>query len=152
MIDPNRSEFKYSPAWTESPWASSSAFDDAIRSLGSGPTFERSNVTIPAVNIIETREDLRVEMVAPGMKKEAFKVTVEDGVLTISYDHEDNREGDRRDWKYRMHEYNYHSFLRSFHLPDIVDTEGIEASYTDGILNLRIPKKKEAISRRISVE
>jgi HSP20 family protein len=108
-------------------------------------------VTTPSVNIFETPEDLRVEMVAPGMKKEAFKVSVQNAILTISYDHEDNREGERKQWRYRLREYNYHSFMRSFHLPDTVEAEQIEANYTDGILNICIPKKKEAITRRITV-
>jgi HSP20 family protein len=107
---------------------------------------------VPAVNIIETREDLRIEMVAPGMKKEAFKITLQDDVLTISYDHEDNQQGARRDWKYRLREYNYHSFMRSFQLPDTVDVKHIEANYIDGILNIIIRKKTDAISRRITVE
>jgi HSP20 family protein len=145
-------ELNAAPSWTESPWRLSSVFDNAFESAGSGPTFEGSRVSTPAVNIIETREDLRVEMVAPGMKKEAFTVTLLDSVLTISYDHDDNREGERKEWKYRIHEYNYHSFVRSFYLPDTLETEAIEATYTDGILALRIPKKKEAIARQIPVE
>lgn len=100
---------------------------------------------------METREDLRVEMVAPGMKKHDFKVTLQENVLTISYDHADNQGGERKEWKYRMREYNYHSFMRSFQLPDIVEEQGIDAGYSEGILTVRIPKKKEAISRRIEV-
>lgn len=135
------------PAWTES-WGS--RFDASGNESGR-PTFENSGVSTPAVNIIETREDLLVEMVAPGMKKDAFKITLQEDVLTISYDNEDNRQGERKDWKYRMREYNYHSFMRSFKLPDTVEAERIDANYTDGILTLRIPKKKEAIAREIAV-
>ncbi|HET9486147.1 MAG TPA: Hsp20/alpha crystallin family protein [Chryseosolibacter sp.] len=147
-----KSELNSAPAWTESPWRLSSLFTDPSEVPDRRPAFEDSGVSTPAVNIIETRENLRVEMVAPGMKKDAFTVTLQDSVLTISYDHDDNREGERRDWKYRVHEYNYQSFVRSFYLPDTLETEAIEASYTDGILALRIPKKKEAIARQIHVE
>jgi HSP20 family protein len=65
----------------------------------------------------------RMEMVAPGIKKETFNLELHDNILTISYDHEDNREGARRDLKYRTSEYNYHSFSRSFSLPETVESE-----------------------------
>lgn len=152
MKQTNRLNRTAGPRWTEPAWGFSSLFEDFSDYDYSRPDFQSSGVTTPAVNIIETREDLRVEMVAPGMKKEAFKVELQNEVLTISYEHDDNREGERKDWKYRMREYNYHSFMRSFHLPDIVESDQIEANYTDGILTLRIPKKKEAITRQITVE
>jgi HSP20 family protein len=78
----------------------------------------------------------RMEMVAPGIKKETFNLELHDNILTISYDHEDNREGARRDLKYRTSEYNYHSFSRSFSLPETVESEKIQAKYEDGILNV----------------
>lgn len=143
----NPIEIHSRPMWTESA---------AARPFSSGglekPSFESSGVSTPAVNIIETREDLRLEMVAPGMRRESFKVTLEEDVLTISYDHDDNTQGDRKEWRYRLREYNYHSFMRSFQLPDIVDPAHIDAAYVDGILTLRIPKKKDAIWRQIPVE
>jgi HSP20 family protein len=151
MRQTNKLKINSGPAWTESAGRLSSVFDNFSNISYSRPTFENSGVSTPAVNIIETAEDLRVEMVAPGMKKESFKVTLQDDVLTISYDHADNRKGERSDWKYRLHEYNYHSFIRSFYLPDTVEAERMEANYLDGILNLRIPKKKEAITRKIAV-
>lgn len=145
MKQSHKVEINSAPAWTES-WGSGT--DQAMHSR---PSFGNSGVTTPAVNIMETREDLRVEMVAPGMKKDDFKVTLQENVLTISYDHADNQGGERKEWKYRMREYNYHSFMRSFQLPDIVEEQGIDAGYSEGILTVRIPKKKEAISRRIEV-
>ena len=51
-----------------------------------------------------------------------------------------------------MREYNYHSFMRSFQLPETLNADAVEANYTDGILNILIPKKKEAVSRSITVE
>jgi HSP20 family protein len=74
-------------------------------------------------------------------------VTLQNNKLTISYDHEDNREGERRNWKYRTHEYNYHSFERSFLLPETTQAEKISAKYENGILNLIIPKIEAARTR-----
>ena len=146
----NLLEINSRPVWTEST-ESGRPFSNG--NLGYPKrSFESSGVSTPAVNIIETREDLRLEMVAPGMRKEAFNVTLQEDVLTISYDHHDNSRGGGEDWKYRLREYNYHSFMRSFQLPDTIDSGRIDATYVDGILTLRIPKKKEAIARMIAVE
>lgn len=132
--------------WVEHGFDLPSMFDDFITRDFFRPSFSNTGVSTPAVNIIETADDFRLEMVAPGMKKDAFDVTLQDDVLTISYEHEDNREGERHGWKYRTREYNYHSFSRSFSLPETVNAGKIEAKYENGILNLIIPKKDEARS------
>ena len=119
-------------------------FDDFINRDFFKPSFSSTGVSTPAVNIIETNDDFRLEMVAPGMKKENFKIEFQEDVLTISYDHDDNREGERRGWKYTTREYNYHSFARSFSIPETIDVDRIHATYGDGILTLILPKKDEA--------
>jgi len=119
-------------------------FDDFINRDFINPSFSDTGVSTPAVNIIETDDDFRLEMVAPGIKKENFKIELQEDVLSISYEHDDNREGERRGWKYTTREYNYHSFVRSFSLPETVEAENIYASYEDGILTLILPKKDEA--------
>lgn len=131
------------PGWVEEIFDLPSMFDDfATRDLFR-TSFKNTGVSTPAVNIIETADDFRLEMVAPGMKRENFNVEVEGGVLTITYDHDDNREGVGRDWTYRMHEHNYHSFTRSFSLPETVVPDKIQARYENGILNVIIPKRED---------
>jgi HSP20 family protein len=142
----------YKSQWLEEGFQRSSRFDDLLAT--GQPSFPNTGVSTPAVNIIETPEEFRLEMVAPGMKKESFKIEVKDAVLTIAYDHDDNRFGERQHWKYRAREYNYHSFTRSFGMPDTLQTDNIEATYSDGILNIRLPKKDQAKakpSRRIDI-
>jgi HSP20 family protein len=139
-----RADRDLTSGWVERGFDLSAIMDDFITGDRSRPSFSNTRVSTPAVNIIETPDDFRLEMVAPGMKKKDFNVELQENVLTISYDHEDNREGERRDWKYRAHEYNYHSFIRSFSLPETVIAEKIQATYEDGILNLILPKKDEA--------
>jgi HSP20 family protein len=132
----------------------SAMFDDIIVGGFSKPSFSTTGVSTPAVNIIETNDDFHLEMVAPGMKKENFNVALQDNVLTISYEHGDNRDGVRRGWKYTTREYNYHSFARSFLLPDLVEIEKIRARYEDGILTLILPKNDDAkgkLARQIQV-
>ena len=132
------------PDWVEHGFNLPAMFDDFVSRDFYKPSFSITGVSTPAVNIIETRDDFRLEMVAPGMKKEDFNVELQNDVLSISYEHDDNREGERRGWKYTTHEYNYHSFARSFSLPETVAIENIHARYEDGILTLILPKKDEA--------
>ncbi|GAA4781026.1 Hsp20/alpha crystallin family protein [Olivibacter ginsenosidimutans] len=102
-----------------------------------------TSTTVPSVNIHETNDNFEVDMAAPGMNKEDFKVELDGNTLTISsnkkYEQEDKQEG------YTRREFSYQSFQRSFTLPkDVVDEDKIEARYDNGILHLIIPKKEEA--------
>ena len=103
-----------------------------------------TNTTIPAVNIKETAESFEVEMAAPGMQKEDFKVELEDNNLTISSEFQnqnDVKDGER----YTRREFSYQSFQRSFMLPkNVVDIDLINAKYENGVLRLLIPKREEA--------
>jgi HSP20 family protein len=96
---------------------------------------------LPAVNIKENGDDYKVEVAAPGLKKDDFKITVEDDIINISAEHEDEKK--ESDGEYSRREYNYNSFSRSFTLPEGVKEEDINAKYEDGILKLTIPKKEE---------
>ena len=107
--------------------------------------FSDSGSTLPAVNIKETENSYEVEMAAPGLKKEDFKIELENNMLTISSEKtEEREEGDEKE-KYSRREFSYQSFQRSLSLPkEVVDEEKIKAHYKDGVLQLTIPKKEEA--------
>lgn len=103
-----------------------------------------SGTTLPAVNIRETADDFIVEMAAPGMKKEDFKVQLDGNMLTITSEKQQTTE-DKDGERYTRKEFSYQSFTRSFQLQkDVVDEDQIRASYQDGVLQLSIPKKEEA--------
>lgn len=104
--------------------------------------FSDTNTTIPAVNIKETAENYEVEVAAPGMTKNDFKVELDGNLLTISS--ESSHKEEREDEKYSRKEFSYQSFQRTFNLQkDVVDVEKIEAKYENGLLHLLIPKKEE---------
>lgn len=98
----------------------------------------------PAVNIVETEQHFRLEIAAPGLGKEDFRVELEQNRLTISAEKQSEKvEGEN----VRMREFAYNSFKRSFTLPKTVDGERIEAKYEQGVLSLVLPKKEEALPK-----
>jgi|SRR5690606_36591214 len=107
---------------------------------------------VPAVNIAETDEAYEVELAAPGLAKEDFKVNVDRDVMTISA--EKQRESDTSGKHYSKREYSYTSFTRSFTLPDSADQGKIDATYIDGVLRVSVAKREEAkaASRLIEVK
>lgn len=107
---------------------------------------------VPAVNISETDNHYHIELAAPGLKKEDFKINLERNVLTISA--EKQNEQTENDKQYNKREYCYTSFVRSFTLPESADDAGIAAGYTDGVLKIDVAKKAEAktASRQIEIQ
>ncbi|WP_276875299.1 Hsp20/alpha crystallin family protein [Chryseobacterium joostei] len=105
--------------------------------------FSSSRTTLPSVNIKEREEAFEVEVAAPGMQKEDFKITLDGNLLTISSSKEEREE--ENDGNFTRKEFSYQSFQRSFELAkDVVDDENIEAKYENGVLRLTIPKKESA--------
>jgi HSP20 family protein len=107
---------------------------------------------VPAVNISETDGKYHIELAAPGLKKEDFKVSLDRNILNISAEKKSEHHDDNK--KYNKREYSYSSFVRSFSLPDSADDAHIEAEYNNGILNVAVAKKEEAkmATRQISIK
>lgn len=104
--------------------------------------YSPTSTTVPSVNIRETNDNFEVEMAAPGMQKSDFQIQLDGNTLTISSQRQ-HREEQNEDG-YTRREFSYQSFKRSFLLPkDVVNDEGIAASYENGLLMLTIPKKEE---------
>lgn len=114
-------------------------------------------VSIPGANITEVDEEDRggylVELAAPGYEKKDFHVSVHNDVMTIKGELGEDRQ--RTHDSYSRREHNYHTFSRSFSLPDSVDEENITATYQNGILAVFVPVLKPVeetkTPRRISV-
>ena len=107
--------------------------------------FSDTDTTIPRANIKETKDHFEVEVAAPGMNKNDFKIELNGNMLTISSEKADQREQNDEDQKYSRREFSYQSFQRTFNLPkEVVDVDKIEAKYENGLLHLVVPKKEEA--------
>jgi len=107
------------------------------------PAFQQERSLTPAVNIIEGNNEFRVEVAAPGLCKEDFRVHVEKNVLEISAEKKDEKVTENM--QYLRKEFNYSEFKRTFSLPSSVDTEKIKAVHKYGVLTVEIPKKDEAV-------
>ena len=98
--------------------------------------------SLPAVNIKEADKEFTLQIASPGLTKEDFEVSFEDNVLSIEVVKKDDVKENNND--FTRFEFDYNSFKRSFTIPESVDINKIEASYLNGILNIILPKKKEA--------
>ena len=116
------------------------AFDELFNGI---PTFEttQNNWNQIPVNIHETKEAYHLEVLAPGRKKEEFKVEVNKDLLSISYEHTQKTEDDN--YKTLRREFKFKSFKRTFTVDNTINTDKIEAKYEEGVLKLLLPKKEE---------
>jgi HSP20 family protein len=113
-------------------------FDEFFRPATLG---RETGLTVPPVNIHETSDAYHLELFAPGLKKEDFKINLEKGLLTISF--ENKTETENKEYKTHRREFSIASFKRSFNIDDKINADGIEAKYENGVLKLFFPKKEE---------
>jgi HSP20 family protein len=104
----------------------------------------------PSVDIIEDVKEWLVKADLPEVKKEDVKVTVENGVLTITGERKFEKE--EKDKKYHRIERSYGNFLRSFTLPDETDGAKVSAEFKDGVLKVHLPKSEKAKPKAIEVK
>jgi HSP20 family protein len=97
--------------------------------------------SLPSVNIEETPTAFAIQLAAPGLKKDDFKIELKDNILTISSEKQESSEEKREEGNYRRREFSYAAFTRSFSLPESANENKIEATYKDGILHLEVAKK-----------
>lgn len=104
-----------------------------------------AGLTLPKVNIRETKDAYFVDMAVPGLKKSDFNIELDNQLLSISTEIQENQESEGEDFTRR--EFGYSSFKRSFSLPETVKEDTIKAEYKDGVLRIHLPKKEEAIQK-----
>ena len=126
-----------------------SIFDEFFNEF---PVKMESRLNFPAVNIHETENGYELELNAPGRNKEDFKVSIENGLLTVSFDKKEENKVEGQ--KTLRREFSYQSFNRSFNLDENIDSENIQAKYENGILSLTLPKKEQAkpAKKEISIQ
>jgi HSP20 family protein len=117
--------------------------------LGRSSTQPSVSKWYPAVDVLESKDSYLIRAELPGMKREDIKVEVKDGTLVLSGERKSEKPADGVE--YRHVERVTAKFWRSFSLPETVKQDGIEATYKDGILEIRVPKAEEAKPRQIEI-
>lgn len=116
------------------------------------------NTTAPAINVIESDADYKVEVAAPGMTKDDFTVHLgEDGELVISLEKKsETKDEGKKNRRYLRREFSYTKFQQALVLPDDVEKDKISANVSDGVLTITLPKltpdEKAKVNRVIEIQ
>ena len=104
---------------------------------------------LPPVDIAEDKDKITLTAELPGFKQDQIEIQMEDGVLTLRGERkfEDEKEGRN----FHRVERSYGQFVRSFTLPNNVNRDGIRAHFSDGLLQVELPKREEAKPRQIKI-
>jgi HSP20 family protein len=124
--------------------------DQPFEALFAGNPFTAELAWRPLADVSETKEGFTVSVELPGMKQEEIVVSVEENVLTVKG--ERKRENQANEEGYSRVERFHGSFERHFTFPGTVDMERIQATYRDGILEIRLPKKEEAKPKTVKIQ
>lgn len=118
-------------------------FDELLKTdwFGGIANIDKTDFNAPAINIKDEDEGFIIDLAAPGLVKEDFNIELDNDLLIVSAISK-SKEND--DAKYTRKDFNYSEFRRSFTLPDSVNGTVIEATYKNGVLSVKLPKKEEA--------
>ena len=127
-------------------------FDEFLNKIPSTWGRNLQNSFNPPVNILETKEAYHMELNAPGRNKEDFKINIENGLLSISFEKKTERVSD--EVKTVRKEFSFESFKRSFTIDEKIQADNIQAKYENGVLKLYLPKKDEVkeTPKQISIQ
>lgn len=133
MIPSRRTQQNWLPAFFND------FFDDDFRHFGS-----MMRTSSPAINVKENDSEYKVEIAAPGMSKEDFRIRInEDNALVVTLEHKSEQKEERKDEKYLRREFSYSHFEQALLLPDNIRKEDITAKMEHGVLNIVLPKNIE---------
>ena len=121
--------------------------------FGNGQHEEGNTITAawyPACDVFEDKEAVKIVAEVPGVRPEDVKISLENNVLTIRG--EKKQQAEERNERVHRYERSYGSFERSFALPSTVDPEKIQATYTNGVLTVAVPKAERARPREIAIK
>lgn len=108
-------------------------------------SMDKVGITTPAINVMENDKEYKLEVAAPGMCKDDFKIHInKEGNLVIEMEKTNcdckGKDEEKKECKYLRKEFSYSKFSQTLLLPDDIDKEGIDAHVSNGVLKIRIPK------------
>ena len=145
---------KLNPTWPVSDVVYPTRLGRLLEQMFEAPYLREENGSLfgawmPAVDVVEEKDRIRLVAELPGVKPEDVKISIENNVLTIQG--EKHKEEELKDEKMRRYERTYGTFERSFTLPATIDPAKILANYEAGLLTVVLPKMEAAKPRQISV-
>jgi HSP20 family protein len=105
------------------------------------------NCRKPAINIFESENDFKIEMMLPGFTREDLKINFHNEMLTIKVDNKETEGRNNEEYKFVRREFEVYNFEKQFKVPQSVKAEAIDAKFENGILNIVLPKKEEALEK-----
>jgi len=105
--------------------------------------------SLPATNVKENKKEFELSLCVPGFDKEDLKIEIEKNILKISANKEMNKDEKSEDEKILRREFTSSSFVRSFAIPENIDTQNISATQKDGILHVTLPKLEKVPEDKI---
>jgi HSP20 family protein len=128
-------------------------FDESVNGFfgnrGSADRLGKMTRFAPSADIQEDENHLYLDLELPGVKEKDVKVTLENNVLTVEGERMQQKKSERGNWLHQ--ECYYGTFSRSFTLPGTVDPDSVDASFNNGVLEIRIEKKAEAKPKQIQI-
>ena len=111
---------------------------------------ERGYAWMPAVDMVEEKDEIVVKADLPGLDQKDIEVTVQDSTLTIRGERKEEKEEKKEDYYYA--ERSYGAFVRSLPLPNGVEADKVKATFKKGVLEVRMPKAKEAKGKTVEIK
>ncbi|MBS1527267.1 MAG: Hsp20/alpha crystallin family protein [Bacteroidetes bacterium] len=109
-----------------------------------------SGELVPSVNVSDKKNHYELEVAAPGYKKDDFKISIENGLITIGAETSSEKKEERED--YLRQEFSRSSFTRTFSLPEDVEDDKINAHYENGVLTVELKKSAKAIAAKKEIK
>jgi HSP20 family protein len=120
-------------------YPTSHPFNSLFTDFFAQPSFGANRSNYVPVNILESEKGFKLEIAAPGLGKEDFSITVDKNVLTVKAKKEQKQEENGP--VYRRREFNFTEIERSFRIPESIDTDQVNATFNNGILEIELVKK-----------
>ena len=118
--------------------------------LPDGPSESGDQMILPAMDVAESEDSLTIHAELPGLKKDEVKITIENGVLTLSGEKRLVKEEKKND--FHLVERRYGTFRRQITLPSQMDPDKAKASFEDGVLKVEIPKLEIAKPKQLEID
>lgn len=116
------------------------------KKINDGTSHNEEVATVPSVNIADENKAFEVSVALPGLDKKDVRIKIQNDCLVISSEKKYEKEEKNKNWMRR--EYGYASFQRMFQLPESADQDKIQAEMKNGVLSIKVAKKKDYIENK----